>query len=182
VKTRDLSTASLVVATLLVAGAGQSQQRAPSAETVSWFQATEQRLMGSIASGDETPWERVMDPSCVLTTEEGGLMTRQQFLNELRPLPPGLEGEITVKELTVKEFPGFAIVRFLADEFLRHGRARPRDPDPRAPQVRAAGVDSRGVRAVPGVLATCSSGAIVSTVRVLAPDTRGATPLLHPRA
>jgi hypothetical protein len=86
-------------------------------ETVAWFQSTEQTLMGSIAPGDKTPWERVTDPSCVFTTEEGEVFSRQQFLSELRPLPPGLVGNITVKELTVQEFPSFAIVRFLADEW-----------------------------------------------------------------
>jgi len=44
-------------------------------------------------------------------------MTRERFLEELRPLPKGLTGGITVKELTVQEFPGFTVVRYLADEW-----------------------------------------------------------------
>ena len=80
------------------------------------FQSTEQALMDSIAAGDKGPWERVMDPSCVVTSEEGEVVTRKQFLDELRPLPPGLSGNIAVKELTVQEFPHFAVVRYLADE------------------------------------------------------------------
>jgi hypothetical protein len=89
----------------------------PSAQTRQWFQKTEQALMDSIALGDKSVWERVMDPACLVTTEEGQVLTRQQFLDELRPLPKGLAGGIAVKELTVQEFPDFAVVRYLADEW-----------------------------------------------------------------
>jgi hypothetical protein len=88
----------------------------PSPETVRWFQATEQALMDAIAPGDKAVWERVMDPSCVVTTEEGEVLTKERFLDELGPMPAGLSGSIAVKELSVQEFPSFALVRFLADE------------------------------------------------------------------
>ncbi len=87
-----------------------------SPETVSWFQTTEQALMDAMATGDKAVWERVMDPSCVVTSEEGQLLTREAFLGELGPLPQGLSGKIAVRELSVQEFPSFAIVRYLAQE------------------------------------------------------------------
>lgn len=104
----------------LIGGAAQSAvaaPNAPSAEVVKWFQTTEQALMDSLASGDKAAWERVMDPACVVTSEEGQVTGRQQFLDEVRPLPEGLAGGIAVQELTVQEFPSFAVVRYLADEW-----------------------------------------------------------------
>lgn len=102
---------------LFVAQAAAAQTTEPvSAKTLEWFQATEQALMDSIAPGNKAVWERVMDPACVLTTEEGDVLRKQQFLDELRPLPEGLTGAITVKDLTVQEFPTFVVVRYLADE------------------------------------------------------------------
>jgi hypothetical protein len=92
--------------------------RAASPEAVAWFQTTEQALLDAVAPGDKAVWERVMDPTCVVTTEEGQLLTREQFLADLRPLPEGLSGRIGVRELTVQEFPAFALVRFLADESM----------------------------------------------------------------
>ena len=86
-------------------------------ETVRWFQATEQALMDAVGVGDKSAWERVMDPACVVTSEEGQILNKSEFLEELGPLPPGLTGGIAVKELTVLEFPGFAVVRYLADEW-----------------------------------------------------------------
>ena len=88
----------------------------PSAETLQWFQTTEQALMDALAPGDKAPWDRVMDPSCVVTTEEGQVLTRAQFLDELAPLPDGLSGRIVVRDLSVQELPAFALVRYRADE------------------------------------------------------------------
>ena len=58
-----------------------------------------------------------MDPTYVVTSEEGEVIDRARFLDELRALPAGLKGSITVRDLTVQEFPAFAVVRFLADEW-----------------------------------------------------------------
>jgi hypothetical protein len=81
------------------------------------FQATEQALIDSVAPGDKTVWDRVMDAGCVVTSEEGQVLTKEQFLNELRPLPPGLTGGIKVRDLAVQDFSAFAVVRYLADEW-----------------------------------------------------------------
>ena len=87
-----------------------------SADTVAWFQKTEQALMDSVAAGDKGPFDRALDAQYVATTEEGEVIGRADFLKALGGLPPGLSGNIAVKELSVDEFPGFAVVRYLADE------------------------------------------------------------------
>jgi ketosteroid isomerase-like protein len=101
--------------------AGGAVARACAAEagspaTVQWFQTTEQALMDALATGDKAVWDRVLDPSCVVTSEEGEVLSREAFLDGLRPLPEGLHGHIAVMDLTVEEFPGIAVVRYLADE------------------------------------------------------------------
>lgn len=111
---------TFAVAGVVVLGlAGQTGARTPDASSsaaVRWFQAKEQALMDSIAKGDKSVWQQILDPSFVITSEEGEVMTRQQFLDDLRPLPPSLTGNITVRSLTVQKFPDLAVVRFLADE------------------------------------------------------------------
>ena len=109
---------SLLVASSLAAAGRAHAQSAAAPDLVAWFQKTEQELMSAIAPGERGPWERVLDPSCVFTTEEGRLLTRDELLAELRPLPAGLVGEITVKELTVQQLQDVAFVRFLADEWV----------------------------------------------------------------
>jgi hypothetical protein len=83
---------------------------------VEWFRATEQALMDAVGVGDRRAWERVLDPACIVTSEEGEVLTRDQFLSQLGSLPPGLTGSITVKDVTVQEQKDFAVVRYLGDE------------------------------------------------------------------
>ena len=113
--------AILAVALLLpvsFAGAAEPPRAHEAAEAVRWFRATEQKLMDAIAAGDKKPWDEATDPAWVLTTEEGQLMGKKQFLEELRPLPAGLKGDISVQDLTVQHVgDAVAIVRFLADEW-----------------------------------------------------------------
>jgi len=109
---------SAIVWTAAVLAAATSAPHATTAsdETVRFFRSTEQALMDAIGHGDKAAWERAMDPSCVITSEEGEVLTKAQFLDELRPLPAGLSGDIAVKDVTVQEYPGFAVVRSLDDE------------------------------------------------------------------
>lgn len=114
---------SCPLACFLVFGAGLVARGAPVDEPAAgptgvrqWFQETEQALMDAVAVGDKAVWDRVLDPSCVVTSEEGLVVTKQQLLADLRPLPAGLSGSIVVRDLTVQEYPAFAIVRYLADE------------------------------------------------------------------
>ena len=53
---------------------------AASVAAVQQFQTIEQSLMDAITAGDRAPWERVMDADCVLTTEEGQVLTREAVL------------------------------------------------------------------------------------------------------
>jgi hypothetical protein len=100
-----------------VATAATSPGSPAAADTVRWFQRTEQTLMDAAGTGEKTGWDRIMDPTCVITSEEGEVLDKGHFLASLRPLPPGLTGNIAVKELTVEQYQGFAVVRFLADEW-----------------------------------------------------------------
>ncbi len=86
------------------------------AASTRWFQSTEQSLMDAIATGDKKVWEQVLDESFISTSEEGQTLSKEDLLKEFTGLPPGLTGSIKVEDLTVQEFPTFAIVRFLADE------------------------------------------------------------------
>jgi Domain of unknown function (DUF4440) len=114
---RGLARGLLAALPFVPAPAGAASVHTSSARTVEWFQKTEQALMDAVAIGDRSVWDRALDTACILTSEEGEVTTRPQFLDALRPLPKGLAGGIAVKELTVQEFPSFAVVRYLADEW-----------------------------------------------------------------
>ena len=108
--------ASIALLTLLT---NNDELRAQSSQTSTrdWFQTTEQALMDAVAVGDTKPWAAAMDDRCVMTSEEGDVQAKAEFLKALRPLPEGLAGGIAVKNLTVDEFGDIAVVRYLADEW-----------------------------------------------------------------
>jgi hypothetical protein len=83
---------------------------------VSWFQSTEQSLMDAIGSGNRAAWQRVLDPTFLVTTEEGQIQAPAALLAGFRPFPPGITGAIAVRDLTVEGYGDFAVVRFVADE------------------------------------------------------------------
>jgi len=101
-------------------GLQQARSGAPQppseAADLEWFRSTEQSLMDAIASGDKQKWDRVMDETCVVTTEEGEVLSKEKFLGELNGLPNGLSGSIAVQDLTVQRLKDLAIVRFRLQE------------------------------------------------------------------
>jgi hypothetical protein len=101
---------------LALATVADVRMHAQPADLAATFQALEQSLMDAVAPGDKTPWDRVMAPDCVMTDEEGRVLNKTDFLKALGPLPSGLSGHISVRDLTVQSSPTFAIVRFLMDE------------------------------------------------------------------
>jgi hypothetical protein len=107
--------ASLAILTCLSSVRGPLA--AAPADLTTTFQTLEQSLMNAVAVGDKAIWTGTLDEACVMTDEEGGVSTKAAFLQALRPLPPGLSGGITVRDLTVQAFPTFAVVRYLADEW-----------------------------------------------------------------
>lgn len=109
--------AATLGSTAVAAQPAKDAKAAETADAARWFRATEQTLMDAIAAGDKDAWDKVTDPSWVLTTEEGQVLGKKQFLEELRPLPDGLKGDISVQDLSVQQLEKVAIVRFLADEW-----------------------------------------------------------------
>ena len=110
---------AVVVAVTLgtTCAAAEPPKPADAAELVKYFRTTEQKLMDAITKGDKSEWDKVLDAGFVMTTEEGQVLGKRQFLEELRPMPAGLTGDISVQELTVQPVENVAIVRFLADEW-----------------------------------------------------------------
>lgn len=90
--------------------------QATGTESTAWFQATTQALFDAVAEGDKTPWDRVLAEDCTVTTEDGEVLTKTRFLQELRPLPAGFSGRIKVRGLTVRPLGTGAVVHYWLDE------------------------------------------------------------------
>lgn len=82
----------------------------------SWFEATTRELYDSVASGDKVPWDRVLDASCEITTEDGEVFDKPRFLAQMHPLPTGFTGRINVRGLTARAIGDAAVVHYWLDE------------------------------------------------------------------
>lgn len=109
-----------IASLLLGAAAGGLMAATPAsaatAEETAWFQKTTQALADAIATGDKTVWNRALAPDWIVTTEDGVVQNKTQFLEDLAPLPTGFSGVLKIKELTVNDLGAAAVVHYLLDE------------------------------------------------------------------
>jgi hypothetical protein len=89
---------------------------AASAGEVAWFQKNTQALFDSIASGEKSVWDNATAASFVMTSEDGEVLDKPRFMAALAPLPTGFTGSSRIRDLTVQDLGGAAVVHYLIDE------------------------------------------------------------------
>jgi hypothetical protein len=115
----------LTITTLLMVLAGftaanSPQQGAPGTtgtrSTTETLQRATQALVDALAPGQSAVWEHYADPSLIYVTEDNEVMDRTRLLAEMKPLPPGSSGWITVEEFRCSDFGSFAVTTYVMDE------------------------------------------------------------------
>jgi hypothetical protein len=82
------------------------------------LQGYEQQLADAVALGDTTVWKKYLHDSCIITTEDGSVLTRRQLISELRPLPKNYNGKIIIIEPKLVRYGNTAVFSFIDDEYL----------------------------------------------------------------
>ncbi len=67
-------------------------------ELVDKLKRATQEMLDAVARGDKAVWERYLAEGSIYADEEGRVLTRDELIKELRPLPPGYQGSIKVGE------------------------------------------------------------------------------------
>jgi hypothetical protein len=78
----------------------------------------EQQLADGVAVGDTNVFKKYLHDSCIITTEDGSVISRVQLLSELRPLPAGYVGKIIIIEPKLVRYGNTAVFSFIDDEYL----------------------------------------------------------------
>jgi ketosteroid isomerase-like protein len=76
----------------------------------------EQDLSNAIAAGATTVWDKHLDPDVIIAEEDGSFKGKAEMLQEIRPLPKGLGGEIKVELLSYHEDGDTAVALFRQHE------------------------------------------------------------------
>jgi hypothetical protein len=77
-----------------------------------------QQLLDAVGTGDTVTWKRYLHPDCIVQHEDGMLKRGYAILSEIRPLPAGYTGSITVTQPVLLQHEKSLILNFIADEHL----------------------------------------------------------------
>ena len=78
-------------------------------------------LLAAIAPGDVAVWKRYAHDRLIYSSEGNEVLTKKQLLEQLKPLPPGLNGHLEVGDTFKAELHGnVAVVNYVANEGLNY--------------------------------------------------------------
>jgi len=75
-----------------------------------------QALLDSIGAGDASRWRADLDDHVLFTTEDGEVLDKQKLVDQIRPLPPGVQGQIRVLDFKAVVRGTMAVTSYIADE------------------------------------------------------------------
>lgn len=89
----------------------------PPAEDVSaQLRARTGQLLDAITRGDPTVWDKALDANARIIDENGEVLDRKAMVASVRPLPPGIGGEIRPAEFQATVVGDVATTTYVADE------------------------------------------------------------------
>jgi hypothetical protein len=78
----------------------------------------EQQLMDAIAAGDTTVWLTFLHEDCLIAVEDGKILSRNELVSSMKPLPAGYNGRIVIIEPTYQRYDDTFVLSFIDDEYL----------------------------------------------------------------
>ena len=80
------------------------------------LQRQTQELMDAVTHGSAAVWDRYLDAKSIYTAEDGGLQTKGQMVEGIKPLPAGVSGSIKVIDFKATVHGPVAITNYVSDE------------------------------------------------------------------
>src|SRR5829696_1220328 len=94
-----------------------SQTSTQAAEDVAKvLQRQTQEMVDAITSGSAAVWDRYLDPKAVYTAEDGTVLTKAQLVEQIKPLPKGVSGNLQVTGFKATVHGPVAITSYVNDE------------------------------------------------------------------
>jgi ketosteroid isomerase-like protein len=92
-------------------------------QTIALLRAKDQALLNATAPADKKIWEDVLAPDAVFVDENGAILDRATFLEQLTPLPAGVSGTLEISNFQAHVDGDLATVIHLDDEHeVFHGQ------------------------------------------------------------
>jgi hypothetical protein len=108
---------------LLCTGWAANVQAADPSPVEAELRRDTQALLDAIAPGDVAVWDRLLDPKAIQVDEDDTVRTKPQILADLKPLGPGLAGNLRIDDFRVALYDDVAVVTHEDKEYLDyHGQ------------------------------------------------------------
>lgn len=112
-----------VALALLLAPAAAPRPAASDAAVEAELKRITNALLDAVAPGDVAVWKRYAHERLIYVTESNQVLTKAKLIEELKPLPKGLAGELEVADFHVAVHGNVAVATYIADERLDyHGQ------------------------------------------------------------
>lgn len=100
----------------IVLAAAITGEASPGADIMQEFRTRDQALLDAIAPGNVKVWDAALADQAVCVDENGAIINRADFLAQLKPLPAGASGKITISAYSVRLSGDVATVIHTDDE------------------------------------------------------------------
>jgi len=92
------------------------QATAAAEDVAQTLQRQTQEMIDAITAGNPSVWERYLDAKVVYTAEDGAISTKAQMVEQIRPLPEGVSGNIKVIDFKATVHGSVAVTSYVSDE------------------------------------------------------------------
>lgn len=75
-----------------------------------------QELIDAVTSGSASVWDRYLEEKAVYTAEDGTVSTKAQMVEQIRPLPAGVSGNLKVIDFKATLHGPVAVTNYVIDE------------------------------------------------------------------
>lgn len=103
----------LLAVLVLLPSPGPTQASEDVAETL---RRQTQELIDAVTSGSAAVWDRYLEEKAVYTAEDGTVSTKAQMVEQVRPLPAGVSGNLEVIDFKATLHGPVAVTNYVIDE------------------------------------------------------------------
>jgi hypothetical protein len=108
---------------LLIVGSITASRAAEPSPVEIELKRNTQTLLDAIAPGDKATWDRLLDPKAIQVDENDVVRDKAQILADLKPIGPGLTGNLLIDDFRVALYDDIAVVTHEDKEYLDyHGQ------------------------------------------------------------
>jgi hypothetical protein len=75
-----------------------------------------QELIDAVTAGSAAVWDRYLDEKAVYTAEDGSVSTKAQMVEQIKPLPEGVSGNLKVIDFKATVHGSVAVTNYVIDE------------------------------------------------------------------